>query len=79
MKVGAANLDEHKELGGRFGVRGFPTIKIFGVDKNKPEEYNGGRTAKDIAEAALKAVKGKVKAALNGGSSSESSDVSSRL
>ncbi|KAJ8926879.1 hypothetical protein NQ314_020730 [Rhamnusium bicolor] len=69
VKVGAANVDEHKELGGKYDVRGFPTIKIFGANKNKPEDYNGARTAKDIVEAALKAVKGKVKASLNGGSS----------
>lgn len=74
VKVGAANVDEHKELGGRYGVKGFPTIKIFGADKNKPEDYNGGRTAKEIAEAALKAARSKVKAALDGGSSSRSSD-----
>ncbi|XP_018578009.1 protein disulfide-isomerase A6 homolog [Anoplophora glabripennis] len=74
VKVGAANVDEHKELGGRYGVRGFPTIKIFGADKNKPEDYNGGRTAKDIAEAALKAARSKVKTVLDGGSSSRSSD-----
>lgn len=60
-------------------MKGFPTIKIFGADKNKPEDYNGGRTAKEIAEAALKAARSKVKAALDGGSSSRSSDVSFSL
>ncbi|CAG9855345.1 unnamed protein product [Phyllotreta striolata] len=76
VKVGAANVDDHKELGGRYGVRGFPTIKIFGLDKYKPEDYNGGRTAKDIVEAALKAAKAKVKSklGLDGGSKSGDSD-----
>lgn len=75
VKVGAVDTDEHKELGGQYGVRGFPTIKIFGADKRKPEDYNGGRTAKDIVEGALKAVKAKVKAKLGlGGGSSDSDD-----
>ena len=43
MKVGAADVDQHKELGGRFGIQGFPTIKIFAGNKNKPEDYRGPR------------------------------------
>ncbi len=39
------NADEHRSLGGQYGVQGFPTIKIFGLDKKKPEDYNGQRTA----------------------------------
>ncbi|XP_060537106.1 protein disulfide-isomerase A6 homolog [Cylas formicarius] len=76
VKVGAVNADEHKELGGRYGVRGFPTIKIFGANKNKPEDFNGARTAEGIVQAALAAAKAKVKAALGGssGSSGGSSD-----
>ena len=46
VKVGAVNADEHRSLGGQYGVQGFPTIKIFGLNKNKPEDYNGGRDAK---------------------------------
>lgn len=41
MKVGAVDADQHKSLGGQYGVRGFPTIKIFGANKNKPEDYQG--------------------------------------
>ena len=40
-KVGGINADEHKSLAGRFSVQGFPTLKIFGLDKNKPKDYNG--------------------------------------
>ncbi|CAH1153384.1 unnamed protein product [Phaedon cochleariae] len=74
VRVGAVDVDNHKELGGRYGVQGFPTIKIFGANKNKPEDYNGGRTAKDLVEAGLKAARSKVKASLDGGSSGSSSD-----
>uniref|UniRef100_A0A6B2EEF7 Protein disulfide-isomerase A6 homolog n=1 Tax=Phlebotomus kandelakii TaxID=1109342 RepID=A0A6B2EEF7_9DIPT len=72
-KVGAVNADEHKSLAGQFGVRGFPTLKIFGADKKSPSDYSGGRTADDIAEAVLAETKKKVKAGL-GGSGKKSSD-----
>nr|XP_023011529.1 protein disulfide-isomerase A6 homolog [Leptinotarsa decemlineata] len=78
VKVGAVNVDEHKELGGKYDVKGFPTIKIFGANKHKAEDYNGGRTAKDIAEAALKAVRSKVKSTLDGGSSKSSESSSDK-
>ena len=41
MKVGAVNADEHRSLGSQYGVQGFPTIKVFGVDKRKPKDYQG--------------------------------------
>ena len=41
VKVGVVDASEHQQLGGRFGVKGFPTIKIFGEDKKKPTDYNG--------------------------------------
>ena len=41
VKVGAVDASEHQQLGGRFGVKGFPTIKIFGEDKKKPTDYSG--------------------------------------
>lgn len=41
VKVGAVDADQHNSLGGQYGVRGFPTIKIFGGNKHKPEDYQG--------------------------------------
>lgn len=41
VKVGAVDADQHNSMGGQYGVRGFPTIKIFGANKNKPEDYQG--------------------------------------
>lgn len=68
MKVGAVDCDEHKDIAGKYGVQGFPTIKIFsGKDSTA---YNGERTAKAIAEAGLAQAKKKVKEQLDGGSSS---------
>ena len=41
VKMGAVNANEHRSLGSQFSVQGFPTIKIFGANKKKPEDYNG--------------------------------------
>lgn len=32
-------MDAHKEVGGPYGIQGFPTIKFFGFDKSKPSDY----------------------------------------
>lgn len=70
------NADEHSSLGSRFGVRGFPTIKIFGSNKMKPDDYNGARTAEAIVEAATSAATRKIRSQLaskrGGGSGSDS-------
>uniref|UniRef100_A0A8C9TJ25 Protein disulfide-isomerase A6 n=1 Tax=Scleropages formosus TaxID=113540 RepID=A0A8C9TJ25_SCLFO len=61
VKVGAVDADQHKSLGGQYGVRGFPTIKIFGSNKNKPEDYQGGRSSQAIVDAAINALRSLVK------------------
>ncbi|XP_031437285.1 protein disulfide-isomerase A6 [Clupea harengus] len=66
VKVGAVDADQHKSLGGQFSVRGFPTIKIFGANKNKPTDYQGGRTSQAIVDEALKALHSLVKDRLGG-------------
>ncbi|KAK7067363.1 Protein disulfide-isomerase A6 [Halocaridina rubra] len=66
VKVGAVNADEHRSLGGQYGVQGFPTIKIFGLNKNKPDEFNGQRSAQGLVDAALRAAKEMVNAQLSG-------------
>jgi len=78
VKVGAVDADEHKSLGGQFGVQGFPTIKIFGTNKRSPTDFNGQRTAQGIVDAALAEAKNKVKAALSGGSGSSSGESKSK-
>lgn len=47
---------ETKSLASRYGVKGFPTIKVFGADKNAPTDYQGGRTAPAIVQAAMQEV-----------------------
>jgi len=50
-KVTIANVDadDHKSLGKRFGVQGFPTLKWFdGKPGSEPEDYNGGRDLESL-------------------------------
>ena len=72
VKVAAVDADTHKSLGGQYGVRGFPTIKVFGANKNSPTDYQGGRTAAAIVDAGLSAVKQIVQQRLSGGRSGSS-------
>lgn len=48
--IASVDADAHKSLGGRFEVKGFPTLKWFPAGSLEPEAYSGGRTAKDIVE-----------------------------
>ncbi|XP_014847296.1 PREDICTED: protein disulfide-isomerase A6 isoform X1 [Poecilia mexicana] len=72
VKVGAVDADQHKSLGGQYGVRGFPTIKVFGANKNKPEEYQGGRSSQAIVDGAMNALRTLVKERLSGKSGGSS-------
>jgi len=73
VNIAAVDADQHKSLGGQFEVRGFPTIKLFGENKKKPEDFNGGRTADAIVEFALQAAQKLAKKRLKGGASSSGS------
>jgi len=52
-KAGVAKVDatEHKSLGDRFQVQGYPTIKIF--RKGEPYEYKGSRSKMDVVNKVL--------------------------
>jgi len=50
--VGAVDCDQHKSLCGQYGVQGFPTVKVFGANKKKPADFNGGRTAQAVVQEA---------------------------
>lgn len=53
VKVGAVEADKRQSLGGQYGIQGFPAIKIFGSNENRPEDYQGSRPGEAAAEAAL--------------------------
>jgi protein disulfide-isomerase A6 len=46
--VAKVDADKHKDLGGRFEVTGFPTIKFFPKGNKAGEPYNGGREEQDF-------------------------------
>lgn len=41
---------EYKELSGKYGVGGFPTLKWFDGKGGKPEDYQGGRDLEDLSK-----------------------------
>lgn len=78
-KVAAIDADKYPSFAGRYGVQGFPTVKIF-VDKNKPQDFSGDRSAVGITDEVIKAIKNKISAQLQGvpyGSSKSSKKSSS--
>ncbi|CAK1601671.1 unnamed protein product [Parnassius mnemosyne] len=76
IKVGAIDADQYKEFAQKYGVTGFPTIKVFTGSKHTP--YQGQRTAEAFVDAGIKAAKEKAYDNLgkkSSGSSSDKSDV----
>ncbi|KAJ2843021.1 hypothetical protein GGI22_007356, partial [Coemansia erecta] len=43
--IAEVDADKHRDLGTKFGVQGFPTLKFFAkdADVDKPEDYTSGR------------------------------------
>ncbi|XP_018429039.1 PREDICTED: protein disulfide-isomerase A6 isoform X1 [Nanorana parkeri] len=66
VNVGAVDADQHKSLGSRYEIRGYPTIMIFGANKDQPESYQGARSTEGIVNAALNAAQSLVKDRLSG-------------
>lgn len=42
------DADAHRELGTKFGIQGFPTLKWFPKGSTSPEDYGGGRSLEDF-------------------------------
>jgi protein disulfide-isomerase A6 len=53
VKVGAVDMTTDESVGRPYDVKGFPTLKFFGNDKNSPIAYEGGRDADSIRTWAL--------------------------
>ncbi len=52
VNVGAVDCTAHQTVCGNYGVRGYPTIKFFGSNKRKPEDYQGERSSSAIVDFA---------------------------
>ncbi|KAM0955864.1 hypothetical protein ACFX1X_024508 [Malus domestica] len=79
--VAALDADAHKSLAQEYGIRGFPTIKVF-IPGKPPVDYQGARDVKPIAEFALQQIKALLKDRLSGkttGGSSEKSEPSASV
>ncbi|KAI9779731.1 MAG: hypothetical protein M1839_007229 [Geoglossum umbratile] len=50
LVIGKVDADDHKSLGKRFGVQGFPTLKWFDGKSDKPTDYNGGRDLESLVQ-----------------------------
>eukprot|EP01147_Barroeca_monosierra_P002833 gene2833-5672_t len=48
--IAKVDADKHRELGTRFGVSGFPTLKYFSKDSTDPTDYSGSRDAEEMVE-----------------------------
>ena len=40
FKIGAIDADKERAIGGKYGIKGFPTVKFFGLHKDKPVKIN---------------------------------------
>ena len=66
-KVVAVDATQSKSIVSRYNVQHYPTIKVFGADKSKPEDYQGPRTADGITSEVIQKVNRVVKALRVGG------------
>lgn len=49
VTIAKVDADAEKDLGRRFGVQGFPTLKWFDGKKDVPEDYKGGRDLESLS------------------------------
>ena len=64
-KVAAVDMTAHQDVGTPYGIKGFPTFKLF-VD-GKPVDYNGERSATGIVDFVVSALGKAAKQRLSGG------------
>ncbi len=87
VKLVAVDATVQESLARKYQIQGFPTLKMFGLDKNSPTDYQGGRTSDAIVSGCMKAANSLVKdrkagkkgsgGSSSGGSGSSSSSSSS--
>ena len=50
VSIAKVDADAEKDLGRRFGVQGFPTLKWFDGKSDTSEDYNGGRDLDSLSD-----------------------------
>lgn len=50
VQIAKVDADAHRDLGKRFGVQGFPTLKWFDGKSNKPQDYKSGRDLDSLTD-----------------------------
>jgi protein disulfide-isomerase A6 len=65
--IAKVDADAHKELGNKYDVHGYPTLKWFPKGSTTPEEYEGGRSLEELAGFVTEksGVKSKIKKAVS--------------
>ena len=48
--VAMVDADAHNDLGGRYGVTGFPTLKFFPKGSTEAQDYKSGRSADAVVK-----------------------------
>jgi protein disulfide-isomerase A6 len=46
--IAKVDVDQYKEYGRKYGIKGFPTMKWFNKGGTVPEDYSGGRKVEDF-------------------------------
>lgn len=49
VTIAKLDADEHRSIGKKYGVQGFPTIKFFDGKSDTPIEYSGGRDLESLS------------------------------
>jgi len=62
VTIAKVNADNHKSLGKRFGVQGFPTLKWFDGRSDTPSDYKSGRDIESLSSFVAEKAGIKVKA-----------------
>ena len=65
FKIAAIDADKERTIGGKYNIQGFPTVKFFGIHKDKPVDYDKARTAQAVIDFMFEKARAITNARLN--------------
>ncbi len=66
VRIGAVNMDEERAAGEPYQIQGYPTIKFFGNNKQKPLAFESSeRTYEKFVEYSIDQMKQEIQARLD--------------